>query len=1683
MIEDTSNDMLRVEQKFLSLINARNSVQVLGSSSSQNLLGYGGEKEIKNYAHKYIDSILSLQSSSNIESSTKEIIELAHKGFICLYYSASSTAELINILKKHQSFIVKLFLLKHFNDSRIHLQVIQQVLNCMVLDLKFKYVESDLLESLLNTVCYTPNVKSDQMVNLITAFHFLSCQCLIKSVSLQLNAVRGNATFYSILEQFPEFFLLHNNFVKWLPQDSSSSREKHLNNIIKILSGFLKICEMASKAGNFDNKLVVTKLTMKLIEFQWMKDRTININLGDIDFSNLESLEVFYNDLKTTVPIESYPELDSAFKGLDNTIPKSEIMLLINDIEKHKEDFSKLRTALLNSCDQSELLNDDAFIAACFRSLKSSSSCLKPLSNLILKFFVTNIKNLKVLSKNHLKVLDFITIQLKDFTSDPESYEFILGAVSPLQTVLSTFDQQKRIKNLANILYGLGLNHPLPANILYRSLVLALSYDLSLYSTIPDTNRANYRQSLVSKVEKCSRTLFKSGKTEGIARTIMEFFDIMHSHVNNSCELGELNMKYLIRCLIDGFKLVVNLPKKLFGEGSKYLDVFKTSLFIELLSLIEGNSSRYELVESLIENLSISDYKSKLICMYHYYTFNGLNNYIGIDFEERDIIDPMCYLLMSGIILHKNINVEWSESNIKDCIYFLERYFSSTKTSNDYEAQIITTFVNYLRYNGLFFYIKGTLEMFQNHRPLGPDPKLTKLNFDLMLEYATACTSLKLDSEVLQSLDASGKMLKSLFSTSDGPNSSLISPRDLMNWKLVQLNYYVSKGDFNMANDKLGAILTFANSKSEFTLSNQNLKQLSMIEKLQNLISVANLNLIAARLNMERVHYFDAHRCTKTGLKLVLSVIKTITNNLSMPQYNGLKWKSCNLLVDFYHCMIDILSFLGISRDLSYYVNELKKLNDSTSFPLLNGFNHFYLAESFLKLQMVEKGLRELKKGNEIVLINIDKCLDFTSTSSNILFYSVNNDQEGFEELLYKQHKLMNEDDDLKYSHGRSDYEKLIIQNHYNAGVFKKIPPEIADYSNPLYTFLEIKARFTESLDKLCKIPSYSDFTNSVIVTPCVVGSKTNTISEIVTCVLELNELKHMTGKLLMNNISILPIHILKDISSQFVSLGLTLSSLKREDSDLRLEMYYAQDLVKSLSLRNDRKIRDQTTSSANDSIIPSGISDQPKVSYSIDSFTDVIKNLLPDSWTIMTIDICSETGDLLISKLNKQSGYEPIFARLPLNRMSNLEKGNLVFDFNTAVEKLNDIINKSNESIKPAVTSSIKSKEDRKNWWRLRFSLDLEMKELLDDMEHKWLGAFSALFSDDRSHNTQEDRFESYINDFGNMLDQLLPTGFGELNIETVVIKMLLKIAILDELSSFEDITKHREVMDDLIYFLIDSLMYRGQENAYDEINLDKFYDNLTSICSNFKAVEQSDLSDKSAGHLIIIPGSECTVIPWETFNCMKGRSVSRMPSVHLALEMLKQRKSLKVNESSNLESMYLINPGGDLLKTEERFSSLFNNMTNWEGLIGRAPDNAEQFLLDMLKKDMFIYIGHGGCEQYIRVTSLFKLTDKDHNLPPALLFGCSSGALQTNGIFEANGNLYNWLTCGSPMIVANLWDVTDKDIDKFSLSVFESTSLFENSDLQIDFSEAVRTGRQTCNLKYLNGSAPVVYGLPLHL
>lgn len=90
---------------------------------------------------------------------------------------------------------------------------------------------------------------------------------------------------------------------------------------------------------------------------------------------------------------------------------------------------------------------------------------------------------------------------------------------------------------------------------------------------------------------------------------------------------------------------------------------------------------------------------------------------------------------------------------------------------------------------------------------------------------------------------------------------------------------------------------------------------------------------------------------------------------------------------------------------------------------------------------------------------------------------------------------------------------------------------------------------------------------------------------------------------------------------------------------------------------------------------------------------------------------------------------------------------------------------------------------------------------------------------------------------------------------------------------------------------------------------------------------------------------------IPWESLPSTKKQPISRMPSIHFLLSHL-QTTSFSINKDN---AFYIVDPGGDLTYTKQKFQPFFERKKNWKGLIGVAPDE-NQFKKALTEYDIFM-------------------------------------------------------------------------------------------------------------------------------
>lgn len=397
------------------------------------------------------------------------------------------------------------------------------------------------------------------------------------------------------------------------------------------------------------------------------------------------------------------------------------------------------------------------------------------------------------------------------------------------------------------------------------------------------------------------------------------------------------------------------------------------------------------------------------------------------------------------------------------------------------------------------------------------------------------------------------------------------------------------------------------------------------------------------------------------------------------------------------------------------------------------------------------------------------------------------------------------------------------------------------------------------------------------------------------------------------------------------------------------------------------------------------------------------------------------EVGEsLLLSRL--EQGSTPITVHIPSSLLQHR--------VSWLVEEMDAI---------QAEQKAVNSVSEKEKWWEGRRSLDARLKVLLENME-TLLSCWKSL---------------------------LLPlTSDPELAIQT---KRLHTVMSAKGLMTSEDMLKA---------VLSAAPLLSPEELEHFSQGLAPGWD---VECDTALKAAVSRLAHRAEpkGHVVLILDKHLQKLPWECVPCLRPCSVTRMPSLHSLLGHCLQRESdpqsiLKRGVDAK-QVFYVLNPDANLGDTEERLKGLFSNKPDWQGVCGVVPDSA-QLQEAVATKDLYIYVGHGAGARHLDGQKLLKQDMR----AASLLFGCSSAGLAVRGDLEGTGIILHYLMASCPLVLGALWDVTDRDIDRFTTALLESWLSAGSGAPLLDY---MGPSRQATHLKHLVGAAPVVYGLPIHL
>eukprot|EP00559_Dactyliosolen_fragilissimus_P009816 CAMPEP_0184874294 /NCGR_PEP_ID=MMETSP0580-20130426/42314_1 /TAXON_ID=1118495 /ORGANISM="Dactyliosolen fragilissimus" /LENGTH=924 /DNA_ID=CAMNT_0027377289 /DNA_START=4362 /DNA_END=7136 /DNA_ORIENTATION=+ len=486
-------------------------------------------------------------------------------------------------------------------------------------------------------------------------------------------------------------------------------------------------------------------------------------------------------------------------------------------------------------------------------------------------------------------------------------------------------------------------------------------------------------------------------------------------------------------------------------------------------------------------------------------------------------------------------------------------------------------------------------------------------------------------------------------------------------------------------------------------------------------------------------------------------------------------------------------------------------------------------------------------------------------------------------------------------------------------------------------------------------------------------------------------------------------------------------------------------------------------------------------------------------------------------------------------------------FFYNNILKNFNQIMSE-NQSQLSGIDAHVADKKYnidpsvKSSWWEQRQMLDDKLKNLLEHFDNQYFKQHSVekLLKDLVNIECNSSKFESNeccetTFQGGNLasrfeaacaIENHSQNKTNKKNLEAMTVKQLQK-----ELKE-----KHgclpKEIRNLRKADLVDLILSKhDQGKAKNEANRDSdsptfpistrdYSDGTESVASQNNASPSKEKKNLDSC-LFLILDEFLYQFPFEGIDSLSNISVSRIPSLPFAIAPLARDESsgastLTINQ---IGTSYVLDPESNLPHTKHKLQPTLERLSersnlSWKSTVGNPP--SENFMVSALRKPegLFIYCGHGGGERFFsraQVENLMLGETPDEDLPrpshisgpfqcksSLILMGCSSGRLSSinsskdnlldNSLkfYEPEGISLSYLSAGAPCVVCNLWDVTDRDIDRYFLALIENFFGTDNGgrvNESVDLSKCVSDSRKACKMKYIVGCAPVVYGVPVYL
>lgn len=132
------------------------------------------------------------------------------------------------------------------------------------------------------------------------------------------------------------------------------------------------------------------------------------------------------------------------------------------------------------------------------------------------------------------------------------------------------------------------------------------------------------------------------------------------------------------------------------------------------------------------------------------------------------------------------------------------------------------------------------------------------------------------------------------------------------------------------------------------------------------------------------------------------------------------------------------------------------------------------------------------------------------------------------------------------------------------------------------------------------------------------------------------------------------------------------------------------------------------------------------------------IAGRLPHNWTVVSISVSEDRRTIFVSR--QRPRRQPLLFSIPLEGRREGEEETITFQ--GALDEFEEIIRLNDETTRSAERVTKTDRRQRCNWWAERTKLDTRLRELLENIEFCWLGAFKVLLG-------ISDRSDVYLTDY----------------------------------------------------------------------------------------------------------------------------------------------------------------------------------------------------------------------------------------------------------------------------------------------------------------------------------------------